>query len=135
MIIKIIRGIVYAIVAYFIGSVFYWTYTYNHRANTPQVSTTNTTNSTVQKSLDAGANVNNVDIERYKQNFANACIEAIPQASAQTKNYCKCMADKVVDTYGIYKVADMGLSMTQDQLETELMPLANQCIGELGVQL
>lgn len=94
------------------------------------------TDNPVQQALESGANANNQpDVARYKQQFVSSCLANVPSPSTEMQNYCKCMSDKVIDTYGVYKTADMGLSMNQEELETELTPLANQCIAEQGVQL
>lgn len=98
--------------------------------------TTTESSNPVQQALESGVNANNQpDVARYKKLMADSCLANIPNPSDEMQNYCKCMSDKVVDTYGIYKVADMGLSMKQEQLETELTPLAVKCIEELGIKL
>lgn len=97
---------------------------------------TTATNNPVQQALESGANANNQpDIARYKQQFVSSCLANVPSPSTEMQNYCKCMGDKVIDTYGVYKVADMGLSMNQEELETKLTPLAVKCIEELGIKL
>lgn len=133
---KFIKLIMVFVIAFIVGGTLQYIKNGNKTYRPTLTTTTTTETNAVQQALESGANANNQpDVARYKQQFVSSCIASVPNSSKGMQDYCKCMGDKVIDTYGVYKVADMGLSMTQDQLETELMPLANQCIGELGVQL
>lgn len=132
---KILRIIGIALLGYLVVLAIYYTGQYSKVMNTKNNATTTETNA-VQQALESGANANNQpDIARYKQQFVSSCLANVPSPSTEMQNYCKCMGDKVIDTYGVYKVADMGLSMNQEELETKLTPLAVKCIEELGIKL
>lgn len=132
---KILRIIGIALLGYLVVLAIYYTGQYSKVMNTKNNATTTETNA-VQQALGSGANANNQpDIARYKQQFVSSCIASVPNSSKGMQDYCKCMGDKVIDTYGVYKTADMGLSMNQEELETELTPLAVKCIEELGIKL
>lgn len=49
--------------------------------------------------------------------------------------YCSCVANQLLDVYGINETAKMALNLSQDEMTAKFQPYINDCLRQQGLEV